>query len=292
MKKIFLYIIVVLTSVQLFGQVSGNQVQNSSNSNRYTTSFAPEKLFINDSSFVIQAKLLLNAKADSYVAVFAVADTAETVTKCNKRINTRIEKYLKGLDKEGFVEKNNAIDFTTQTKIYDYENNGGVYEQFLSGYEIKKNVIIPFRNLDDLEKLILISARNKVYDLAKVDYVIEDMEKVYGQLFDAAIQIINSKKKRYVSVTNLKLKKASQVYSESFRSLFPKDQYKSYTSNESTKYSNYNTRYDRKSLRKTPTYYYDKIDYSGFDKVINPIVTEPVVQHVLNLQIRFEIERD
>ncbi|MDZ4126765.1 MAG: hypothetical protein U1E02_21720, partial [Hydrogenophaga sp.] len=122
-------------------------------------------------------------------------------------------------------------------------------------------------------------------------YIVTDINKIYTQLFQTAMDVINGKKELYVKATNIKLLNSSQIYGESFYSFYPSQLYKSYTANITTEYSDYSSYSKRKDLKKSTTYYYDKINYSGFDKVINPIVTEPTVEFVLMLQIKFDIEK-
>ena len=45
-----------------------------------------------------------------------------------------------------------------------------------------------------------------------------------------------------------------------------------------------------KEARKNPVFYYGKIDYSGFDRISVPAVTEPAVKFVLTLKVKFETE--
>jgi len=45
-----------------------------------------------------------------------------------------------------------------------------------------------------------------------------------------------------------------------------------------------------KELNSAQAFYYDQLDYSGYDKIINPVVIEPMVEFVLNLQVKFKIE--
>ncbi len=180
---------------------------------------------------------------------------------------------------------------TTQTQIADYKVNKNYAEQYISGFEQKKNVIVKFDNIKDLDKIMVLAAEYEIYDLAKVDYIVDDVSKIYAQLFQASIDIINNKKELYTRATNTKLASSSEIFGESFYSFYPEQLYKSYTPDISTQYINYSSSGKRKNLMKSTTYYYDKINYSGFDKVINPIVTEPAVEFVLELQIKFDIEK-
>ena len=45
-------------------------------------------------------------------------------------------------------------------------------------------------------------------------------------------------------------------------------------------------------LRKSKTFYYDKMNYSGFDKVINPSYTRIPIQFVLDVQMKYSLKCD
>lgn len=286
-EKLITFLLMTLLLTKLNAQVSGNYVQQ--NGNRSSKEIIQiDKLFVTDSTFIIQASVLKNVVADNYVAVFGVSETANTLKESNENINKRINSFIADLSKNGIDKKDIYVDMTTQTKIYDYKVDGQIAEQYLAGFEIKKNVILKFKNISDLDNIVVYASNYEIYDLVKVDYLVANDEGIYADLFEIARNVIEKKKNLYVTATNVTLANASQIFGEKFYSQSPLESYKSYTSNQSARYTNYN--YNRtKELAKTPTYYYDKINYSGFDKVINPIVTEPVVQYVLSIQIKFKI---
>jgi len=180
---------------------------------------------------------------------------------------------------------------TTQNKIYDYKVNGNIAEQYIKGFEIKKNVIVKFKSLKTLDKMVIAAETHQIYDLVKVDYEVIDINKIYTHLFLSATEIINQKKGLYVSVTNAKLYPVSQIYGESYYSYYPQQRYKSYSAYESSDVLDDYGSLKKKLLRKSKTYYYDKMNYSGLDKVINPSVTEPAIEFILTLQVKFQIDK-
>ncbi len=282
----------LLSGLTVFGQQSGNQVIGQYyNYNLTDNPQTVSKLYLSDSAFVIQANVLANVIADSYAATFGVAESATTLKVANTKIDDRIQKFVSALSKMSIPLADIYIDMTTQTQISDYKVNGNYAEQFISGFEQKKNVIVKFNNIKDLDKMVIIASDYGIYDLAKVDYIVTDINKIYTQLFQTAMEVINGKKDLYVKATNIKLTTSSEIYGESFYSFFPSQLYNSYTPNITTEYNDYSSNGKRKDLKKNTTYYYDHINYSGFDKVVNPIVTEPTVEFVLMLQIKFDIER-
>lgn len=289
-QKFFLLSLFICTSVHLFAQHSGNHLTD--NNNAYTSQPGVNRLYLSDSSFVIQAKVMTNIIADTYVITFGVTEYAKTLKEANTQIDQKITKFIAAL-KSGFGGQVSDVyvDMTTQTQVSDYKVNGNYAEQFVSGYEQKKNIIFRLKSVRDLDKIVTLASEHDIYDLAKVDYIVTDINSVYTQLFQAATDIIQSKKMMYAKATNVEIKRSSQIYGESFYSFSPAQLYKSYTPNVSKEYVDYGNFSKRKDLRKNTTYFYDHINHSGFDKVINPIVTEPTVEYILVLQIRFDIER-
>lgn len=282
-----IFLIFVSSGIAVNGQHSGNKALK--NNERFKPT-GVNRLYLNDSSFVIQADVLMNVIADAYVVTFGVSDAAPTLQEANVKINTRIKNFTDALIKSGIPENHIYIDNTTQTTIADYKVNGNIAEQYISGFEQKKNVIIRTATISDLDKMVLLAAGFEIYDLVKVDYIVTNSEKIYDELFAAAIEAIQHKKELYVKATNVKLSQQSQIYAESFYSLYPPDMYESYNPSVSSDYTDYSNYAKKKNLRKNTTYYFDKINYSGFSKIFNPIVTEPAVAFVLTLQIKFSIE--
>lgn len=288
MKNNLIAILITLfLSPTVYGQQSGNQVIKSYYHNQTEQGHDINKLYLSDSAFIIQANVLMNVIADSYVATFGVSEVAGALKDANSNIDKRIQNFVAELNGIGVPQSNIYIDMTTQTQISDYKINENFAEQYISGYEQQKNVIVRFNNIKELDKMLLIAANHGIYDLAKVDYIVTDIETIYTQLFNTAMDVIKNKKDLYVKATNYKLSSTSEIYGESFYSYSPQQLYNSYTPNISTQYYNFNYNSTRKDLKKSNTYYYDRIDYSGFNKIINPVVTEPALAFVLLLQVKY-----
>lgn len=290
MKTLTILLLLFLGNT-LFGQISGNSVidQNYTNLRQPVTT----KIYLTDSTFVIQANVLANIIADSYVAVFGVSESAKSLADANTNIDKRIQAFISALTKSGIAKDDIFVDMTTQTQLADYKITGNYAEQFISGFEQKKNVIVNFTGIQDLGNLVTLASGFEIYDLVKVDYIVKDLNKIYVQLFQSAMDVIKTKKDLYVSATDVKLLPSSQIYGESFTGYYPSQMYKSYTPNVSSELYTYydDSKFRKKDLKKNTTYYYEKVNYSYFDKVLNPVVTEPAVGFVLTLQIKYEIDK-
>ncbi|MBK9981765.1 MAG: SIMPL domain-containing protein [Saprospiraceae bacterium] len=274
----------------VYGQQSGNSVYGQG----YTKGKMPgkETLYLSDSTFIIEASVLQNVIADGYVATFGLAEEATTLKECNEKIDKRIKDFTSQLTKMGVAKTDIYVDMTSQNKVYDYKITGEVAEEYLQGFELKKNVIVKFNHISDLDQMVIMASNLEIYDLVKVDYIVNDLNAIHTQLLTAASEIISQKKTLYAALTNAHLSPTAEIYGDQFYSFYPDQLYASYQAFESGNISGsgYNNTYTTKDARKSATYYYDKINYSGFDKVINPYVTEPAVEFVITLQIKFEIE--
>lgn len=294
MKNRLVFLFIMLISSVVSAQEAGNYLFGNSNSSNYYPTYTPQsasRVYLSDSAFLIQANVLMNVIADSYVATFGVSEISTSLPDANAKIDARIGKFVDALTKLGVAGKDIYVDMTTQTLLADYKVNGNYAEQYISGYEQKKNVIVRFNKIDDLDKMVLAASDQGIYDLAKVDYIVTDINTIYTQLFQSALDVINSKKALYTQATGLKPEPVSEIYGESFLCYYPSQLYKSYTVNVSTLFYDYNSNQKRKDLPRNTTYYYDKLNYSGFDKVINPVVTEPAVEYVMTLQIKYNIDK-
>jgi len=294
MKLLCAALLSVMLSSVVSAQEAGNYLFGQNNNSNYNPVYSPQsasRVYLSDSTFLIQANVLMNVIADSYVATFGVSEISTSLPDANAKIDARIEKFVAALTKLGIPMKDIYIDMTTQTLLADYKINGSYAEQYISGYEQKKNVIVRFKNMDDLDKMILAASDQGIYDLAKVDYIVTDINAIYTQLFQTALDVINGKKALYIKATGINPEPVSEIYAENFLCYYPSQLYKSYTVNVTTLFYDYNSNQKRKDLPRNTTYYYDKLNYSGFDKVVNPVVTEPAVEYVLTLQIKFNIDK-
>lgn len=294
MKRIFLSFVLFVYVQNMLAQVSGNQAFSNQRNSKNNT-YKHEKissLHLNDSSFIVEAKVLKNVKADTYIAVFGLSQEAKTIGIANNKINNRVDNFIKNIKKLKFEDDDIYTDILTQYRVYDFERKSpNVYNEYVKGFEISKNVIVKYDKPEQIELLLIEAAKDSIFDLIKVDYIIHDVAKVYDELFEKATEVIHKKKQKYVDLTEAKVKPRAQIFGENFVSYYPSDLYKNYEAYTENYYETYSWMRDNetKKLHKFKTFYYDKIDYSGFDKIINPIILEPTIQVVLTLQVKYGI---
>jgi uncharacterized protein YggE len=245
-----------------------------------------------DSTMFIDASVLLNVKADEFVATFGIAEEAETVEACQAKMDATVTAFVDEVKRMGIAPDAIFVDLTAQTRVYGYKVEGNLAKEQLAGFELKKTVAIRFRDKSLIDRMLLTASRQKIYDLIKVDYIVTNLSAVTKQLAEAAADVIKAKAARYESLLGLKLRAVPQVIAERTSSHFPTDMYDSYAAGETEALSGSPDRSQItvQSLRKTRTFYYNPLTGNGFDRVIEPIILEPVVQFTHYLKLKYEIE--
>ncbi|MDX2172557.1 MAG: SIMPL domain-containing protein [Bacteroidota bacterium] len=245
----------------------------------------------NDSIYTFVAKVMINVQPDSYLAVFGLSQEGSTVAECNQLINDRLTKFKAGLKNLGIKDEDLFVDLITQTRIYDYKITGKTATETKQGYELKKNIHIKFTNHEWLEKMTVLASEQEIYDIIKVDYIINEPEKIQTQLRQAAVEIIENKKKFVLANSSLSLSDKGLIQFENLNTVFPKNSYNQYIAAESAvvQPSYYNRDTWVKEQRKSKTFYFEKLNPASFDKVINPQVVNIPIQMSIDLGYKFYI---
>jgi uncharacterized protein YggE len=240
----------------------------------------------------VDASVLMNVRADEFVATFGVAEEAETVESCQARMDATIAALTEAFKALGVRPEDLFVDFAAQTKLYGYKVEGSLAREHLAGFELKKTVAVRYRDKALIDRLVVAASRAKVYDLIKVDYVVTDLAPIQERLAEAAAAVVKAKAARHERLLGIKLRAVPQVYAERSSTYFPNEMYDSYTAAESESVSGGpdRSRTTVQSLRKSRTFYFNPLNADGFDRVIDPVVLEPVVQFTLYLKLRYEIE--
>jgi uncharacterized protein YggE len=243
-------------------------------------------------SMFLDAGVLLNVKADEYVAVFGLAQEGPTVAECNTKMDAMLKDFTAALKPLGIAGDNIVVDFITQNKTYGYQIEGKVAKEKLVGFDLKKNISLRYKNPTTLDKIMVIAAGLQIFDLVKVDYIVKDHEAVQSKLIEEAARVIKVKAGRHEKLLGIKLAQPPQVHVERTSIYYPTEMYDSYVAQES-EYVDVpidRSKYFIQGARKGRTFYYNPLTANGFDAVINPIISEPVVQFTVYVRVRYEIE--
>src|SRR5215813_7119419 len=301
MEKLLISLLIVAAgSGVCFAQVSGNSSysqsggkaraeQNERNKRAMAQGEAPPT----GTSMFIEASVLMNLKADEYVAVFGVSQECGAVPECNQKMDATTNQFAGELKQLGIGSEDIFVDFAAQNKIYGFQVAGNIAKEKLVGFELKKNISVHYKNKLLLDKLVIVASKANIFDLIKVDYIVTDTNSVQTRLMEEAARIIKQKAQEYEKLFGAKLLPPAQVYAAKPSIYFPTELYDSYAAHESEEISDNNDRqkYTIQGARKSRTFFFNALDADGFDRVINPIVIEPVVQFTLYLRVRYEIEQ-
>lgn len=245
---------------------------------------------LGDSAFMVEARVLYNANATYYVAHFALAQEGETVISCNEAISKRINGFINEVTKNDIKKEDCIIDFVSQTKVYEHVIEDDIAIEKIKGFVVKKNVIITINDKDQINELINIASNYEIYDLVKVDYKTKDLEQIKNEMWQAALKQINSKKERYIALTNIKTTNSSIIISEELRAIQPGQLYAKYSAFESTNVVNYGyskSKIERVDAVKMSTSFYQPLDESDFDQMINNNSTEPHLQYTFTIRVKY-----
>jgi len=251
-----------------------------------------EELPPSGSSTFVEANVLMNVKADLYVAIFSITQEGANVLDCSQKMDGAIKVFSDELKLLGIGPADLFVDLVVQNKVYGYEVSGEIAREKLTGFELKKNVSVHYRSRELLDRLMLAAAKAQIFDLVKVDYIVKDTDRIQERLMDEAARIIKRKVNRYERLLGIKLAAPAQVYAERPAIHYPTDLYDSYTAYESENIdASLRQRLTTRSARKSRSFFFSGLDGSGFDQVINPLVVEPVVQFTLYLKLRYETDQ-
>jgi uncharacterized protein YggE len=290
MKKIILLLFLICTCQFVTqAQESGNSVYN--NAKRKTSGVATGNLYSVDQKDVIpssflEANVLMNIKADEYLAVFGVMQESATIFDNNKKMDVQINDFITALQSLGIKNSDIFIDFITQNRIYDFSVAKSSAVEKFQGFELKKNIAVRYKDKSLLEKMLAAASKSSIFDLIKVDYIVSDMAGIRDKLLEEASKVVKKKEEIYTRMLGIKMRPAV-VVTEKFNAFFPAEMYGSYVAFES---GNVDPRYRDMSVvekRKASTFYYTPLHSGEFDATINSVGVEPVVQLTLYLRVKY-----
>ena len=293
-KIIGLFLLFLLTHSVVIGQHAGNAIYGTSNNSYYTKISNRNSQIQSGKKFLIASNILLLAPADRYVAVFGLIQEGKNIQECNALIEKRMANFIQVLKGLGIKKEAVFIDAITQGRIYSYALNEAenVAKETLKGFEIKKNVIISYTQNSMLDKIMTAAANEAIYDLIKVDYIIDNPDEIYETLYKEALKVIQAKKAIYLELSEKEHFGYPEIIKFEKGRIQPVEAYRSYTAHESNQvsvegYARYSN-LKKITARRIATHYFEAAPSANFDQVINEYSLAPCVQFVLRLDIRYE----
>jgi uncharacterized protein YggE len=288
--RLLILLIFSFSALSVSAQESGNRTYNPAQRSPLPNT----GISYSNGELVIDALVLLNAPPDEFIAVFGAAQVAPTAVESNQKVNAQIEQFLGAATRLGVVRGDTFVDFITQNRVYSFSPpSEGAIRETLSGFETKKNIAIKYKDRALLEKLLAAASQASIFDLIKVDYVINDMSKIRSRLFEEAVRVVKQKEDNYVRSLGMVLKRNSLVQ-ETYGTYYPSELYQTYTAFESGTVDPYygsgtGARVIRE--RKSSTSYLEPLDRSAFDTILNSASIEPMVQCTLYMKVSYGVAR-
>src|SRR5215470_9249423 len=199
MEKILTALLIVVAGYGVcFAQVSGNVSYSQSGGkaraeqNERNKRVSPQgETPPTSTSMFIEASVLMNLKADEYVAVFGA------LPECSQKMDTTINQFAGELKQLGIGTEEIFVDFAAQNKIYGFQVAGNIAKEKLVGFELKKNISVHYKNKRFLDRLVIAASKANIFDLIKVDYIVTDTNSVQTRLMEEAARIIKQKAAEY-----------------------------------------------------------------------------------------------
>ncbi|MGC4041710.1 MAG: SIMPL domain-containing protein [Flavobacterium sp.] len=297
--------VIAITALSLnlsFSQASGNaNYEKSGNGNYGNNQYTINRVNTfqtttsSQDEMVITIKGIYNERATAQLATFSILQLGKTAEEATSLADERIGnviKELNGFNKEIEV----ATDMISFVPTYDYAVekkifNPKTYNEQPSGFELRKNIIIKFRNNNDFDRIVSICGKNEIYDLAKVDYVTTNFDNIRFQMQKKAMEQFKEYMANYSLIMNTDLNKKEKIIQEGFNVTYPMESYKSYQA-----YSQADANFDPKgvvhNIKKNTTEYYNAAMVKDHNFIFNADITEPTIQAFYDITIRIKLKED
>ena len=305
MKKYISILTFIFAMQHAQSQIGGNAVYNGNeynngyiNSLNHGVNLQLEQSHGYSFSNVLEASVMANVKASAFVAIFSLTQHGATIDEADKMMNLRIDEFKVALEKDHIQPSDFFTDPVSLVPVYETEvinkKYSRTYNEVPAGFEMKKNVHIVFKDHQYINRIITHAASAEIYDLVKADYVVDDLEKVLAGLREEAVNIL-LRKKALLEKAGMQTKFIQM--GEKFGSVYPVERYQQYyaykTGTSKSYYESYRSslvkRISYNYAEKNKTIYYDKVSDKQFDKVINPVVGEPMVQVFVSLKSQYQL---
>ena len=278
----------------MYDNASYGYQQDYMHASRYPVSTAN---FSNNTEINITVNGLMNLVSTNYVAVFNIVQVAENPEATDTYMSNRISRFKQELKKIGIDTNDIKTDMLSFVPKYEFQAEAKLfsktYNEVPAGFELSKNVSVRFKNSSDVDAIVTAAAAAEIYDLAKVDYFVPDIQKSLDSLRLICLKEVKAKGKSY-EILGFKLDTLKKVITDNFVTTYPQTRYFTYKA------------FSRPSLpstRKKPlvnlndatnvnSRFYNQIDYDHYDVVVNPVITEPVVQLSYSVAVKYFLKDD
>ena len=249
---------------------------------------------LSDNVLEVTINALSNQRADSYTAIFSLLQVGKTAGETNNLLNNRLNGFLQAVKKLGVPETDIFVDMVNFLPRYEYDVNKKLfspktYTEIPKGFELQKNVHIRYTKPGLLDDIVTAAANQEIYDIVKVDYFINDPNKVYKELRNATFEYLNAIEAKYRDIGIL-LDSAYLMTAENAWVAYPINRYESYQAFSAQRIDSNDKNAVVNTADKPTSRFYNAIPANDYDIVLNPEILEPAVQFSYNLIARYTLE--
>jgi len=293
MKKVIIIVLALSISIaNVVAQVRGNASFTSTSNPQYAIVLPPQHInnrIAYSNEINVSIKGMVNVRADSYVAIFGLTQSGKTAAEVNELMDKRIQSIANSLSSNKNI--NIYVDMLSFVPVYEYDVvkklfSKTTYNEIPTGFELKKNIHIRYKNPNYLNTIISSCSRAEVYNLVRVDLFSDSLEQMKNQLMEKASTILKQRLKHKADILEIDYTDYKRQMNEGFKVVYPIEMYQQYQAYVNNKLSIINTTTNTQHAKKTTTHYYKPVVDKDFDFVINPRIFEPVIQIMYELKIR------
>ncbi|KAB2810077.1 hypothetical protein [Phaeocystidibacter luteus] len=291
-------IAIAIATLPLFAvaQVRGNYDYRSSSNQQFrqttvlpTTSGIASLQPLDIHHFTVKG--MMNLEADSYLAIFTITQMGTTQGETEALVRAKTDSIKQALVAEG-IDVETYIDMISFVPLYEVQVTKKIfsedtYNEVPKGFELKKNLHFRYTDPEVLERLVALCAEQEIYDLVRVDYHIEDIEKKKAEMIAKAETLLMAEMNRHKRLMGVDFAEFNVQMADGFRSTYPIERYQTYTAYCS---SALNVRAENGTVvqhDKTTSEFYMPIANKGYDFVMNASILEPVVQLEYEIVLRY-----
>lgn len=237
----------------------------------------------------LNLKSLYNIEATDYTAVFNINQVGASAQEATDLMNQKVDAIKAALKQDGFTGQF-SMDMISFVPQYEIEVTkklfSKTYTEVPVGFELQQNLLISYKNDDDFQKILTACANNEVYNLVKVDYYVNNLDKIYKKLQEKLLEEVSAKK-NYYEALGFDMSTYDVFMADKKYYHVPKDYYRSYQAAENVSVEAAQKKKVTR-VKKPTSYYYDPISYDGYDVVVNAGISKPVIQLGMDLSLRYQ----
>ena len=229
--------------------------------------------YIGANEIIFEVRTLMNVKATKFLAIFNLTQVGETASKTDELINSRMNAFLTDVKALDLKDENIYIDMIYMIPTFEYTIEkklfSKTYNEVPTGFEMQKNIHISFTDINMVDDLVTLAAKNEIYDLVKIDFFVENSEAINDTIINLSVDYLNRKLKSMEKL-NINLSDKHHIMRDAIHAVYPETQYNDYDAFVSQSVEAIKKNTGVTSIRKPKTVAYNQIPYNDFNIVINP----------------------